>query len=130
MENDSILRQYKQAVDIGAIVSKTDSDGVLTYVNDNFCAASGFSREELLGTPYERQGHPDMPLADYQGMWGSVRSGKEWKGVVKQRKKNGEGYYVSLSVVPLQEISPRDEAFFFVGHEITECLQKEKEGSP
>lgn len=85
------------------IVSKTDTKGRLTYFNEQFVAASGFSEEELMGQPHNIIRHPDMPPAAFEDLWKTVKAGKPWAGAVKNRRKNGDFYWVAASVSPLWE---------------------------
>jgi methyl-accepting chemotaxis protein len=85
------------------IVSKTDLKGVITYVNSNFVKISGFSEQELLGKSHNLVRHPDMPSAAFEDLWDTVRAGHPWSGVVKNRCKNGDYYWVDAHVVPIRE---------------------------
>ncbi|MFL9828664.1 methyl-accepting chemotaxis protein [Rhodoplanes sp. SY1] len=85
------------------IVSRTDIKGRLTYFNDQFLAASGFSEEELLGKPHNIVRHPDMPPEAFADLWATLKSGKPWAGAVKNRRKNGDFYWVMASATPVYE---------------------------
>ncbi len=85
----------------GTIVSKTDLKGTITYANDAFVALSGFTREELLGKNHNLVRHPDMPPAAFKWLWDTIRLGKPWQGIVKNRCKNGDHYWVKAFVVPV-----------------------------
>ena len=87
----------------GRLITTTDTRGVITYCNDEFVDISGFSREELVGQPHNVIRHPDMPSAVFQGMWGYLKAGKSWMGVVKNRTKTGDHYWVSAYVTPILE---------------------------
>jgi aerotaxis receptor len=82
------------------IVSKTDTKGLITYVNRPFLEISGFSQEELLGKPHNIVRHPDMPPAAYADLWHTLQSGKPWRGMVKNRCKNGDYYWVEANANP------------------------------
>ena len=85
------------------IYSRTDLKGVITEVNDAFCAVSGFSREEMLGQPHNMVRHPDMPEAAFKDMWEDLKTGRPWRGIVKNRRKDGGFYWVVASVSPVRE---------------------------
>ena len=85
------------------IVSTTDTRGVITHVNDTFVAISGFSREELLGAPQNIVRHPDMPAAAFKDLWDTVQAGRPWVGMVKNRCKNGDHYWVEAHVAPIRQ---------------------------
>ncbi len=83
------------------LVSETDEKGVITFANDDFCAISGFSREELVGKPHNIVRHKDMPHAAFKDLWQTVQSGKIWTGFVKNSIKGGGGFYwVYATVFP------------------------------
>lgn len=85
------------------IVSRTDVRGVITYANDAFIAMSGYSREELIGQNHNLIRHPDMPPAGFGDLWATLKSGRCWVGLVKNRRKNGDHYWVRASVAPMLE---------------------------
>ena len=83
------------------LISATDTHGKILYCNDEFVAISGYSRDELIGSPHNLVRHPDMPPAVFQAMWGQLKAGKSWMGVIKNRCKNGDFYWVSAYVTPI-----------------------------
>lgn len=86
-----------------SIVSKTDLKGVITYVNDDFVEAAGFSADELLGQPHNLIRHPDMPPEAFADLWRTLKKNLPWTGVVKNRRKDGGYYWVVANVAPLME---------------------------
>lgn len=82
------------------IVSKTDLRGVITYANDAFIDISGYAREELIGKSHNIVRHPDMPPQAFKQMWEIIKSGNPWKGIVKNRTKDGGFYWVEATIVP------------------------------
>jgi methyl-accepting chemotaxis protein len=85
------------------IVSKTDLKGKITFVNRDFLDVSGFNEEELLGESHNIVRHPDMPPEAFADLWGTVKAGKPWIGIVKNRCKNGDHYWVEATVSPYAE---------------------------
>lgn len=85
------------------LVSVTDLKGRITYSNVFFVAVSGFDREELLGQPHNLVRHPDMPAEAYRDLWATIQDGKPWTGVVKNRRKNGDFYWVQANVTPMRD---------------------------
>lgn len=85
------------------IISLTDAKGVITYINEDFCDISGFERDELLGRAHNIVRHPEMPPAAFQGLWDTIKGGHPWLGMVKNRCKNGDHYWVSAYVTPVVE---------------------------
>ncbi len=89
--------------DSDSIVSNTNLKGVITYVNDAFIRISGYSREELIGVSHNIVRHPDMPTEAFADLWKSMKAGRPWTGIVKNRCKNGDYYWVLANVTPLYE---------------------------
>jgi len=86
-----------------SIVSKTDLQGNITYVNPSFIETSQFSEEELLGQPQNIVRHPDMPPAAFADLWRTLQDGLPWTGVIKNRRKHGGYYWVLANVAPIKE---------------------------
>ena len=89
--------------DSETIVSTTDLQGNITYANPYFIAVSGYSAEELIGAPQNILRHPDMPVEAFADFWATIRSGRSWSGMVKNRCKNGDYYWVLANVTPVVE---------------------------
>src|SRR5450631_1140779 len=85
------------------IASKTDSKGRLTYFNDQFVEAAGFTEAELMGQPHNIIRHPDMPPEAFENLWTTLQAGKPWSGAVKNRRKNGDFYWVLATASQILE---------------------------
>ncbi|MBI5439102.1 MAG: Tar ligand binding domain-containing protein [Nitrosomonadales bacterium] len=85
------------------IVSKTDLKGIITYVNPYFCEMSGYTAQESIGQPHNYIRHPDMPPEAFADLWDTIKKGKPWNGLVKNRCKNGDYYWVEANVAPVRE---------------------------
>jgi aerotaxis receptor len=85
------------------IVSKTDTKGKLVYFNTDFVKASGFTEDELINQPHNIVRHPDMPAAAFEDLWTTLKANKPWVGAVKNRRKNGDYYWVLASATPVWE---------------------------
>jgi aerotaxis receptor len=85
------------------LVSTTDLKGRILHANAAFVEASGYALEELLGQPHNLVRHPDMPAEAFRDLWATVQSGRPWSGVVKNRRKDGDHYWVLANVTPLLE---------------------------
>lgn len=83
------------------IVSKTDLKGRITYVNPYFTEVSGFTESELLGAPHNIVRHPDMPEEAFADLWRAIKDGRLWSAPVKNRRKNGDYYWVIANVTPI-----------------------------
>ncbi|MBS4098003.1 MAG: PAS domain-containing protein [Sulfuricella sp.] len=85
------------------IVSKTDLKGQIAYINQEFLDVSGFTEKELLGQPHNLVRHPDMPPQAFEDLWATLKQGKPWTGMVKNRCKDGAFYWVVANATPLFE---------------------------
>ncbi|SEO91818.1 methyl-accepting chemotaxis protein [Aquisalimonas asiatica] len=85
------------------LISTTTLKGVIEHVNDDFCAVAGFTRDELIGQAHNIIRHPDMPPAVFADFWATLEAGKPWMGVVKNRCKNGDHYWVTAYVAPIYQ---------------------------
>ena len=83
------------------LISTTDLKGQITYCNDAFIEISGFSRDELIRAPHNLVRHPDVPPAVFAHMWETLKAGRPWMGIVKNRCKSGDHYWVNAYVVPV-----------------------------
>lgn len=82
------------------IVSRTDPEGTITHANRSFVEMSGYTEDELIGTPHYILRHPDMPPAAFKDLWETVEAGKKWHGYVKNLRKDGGFYWVYATVIP------------------------------
>ena len=85
------------------IVSKTDLKGQITYINRDFLQISGFSEDELIGRSHNIVRHPDMPVEAFEDFWRALKGGRPWVGLVKNRCKNGDYYWVEAHAAPIVE---------------------------
>jgi PAS domain S-box-containing protein/diguanylate cyclase (GGDEF)-like protein len=122
----SFLDGYKMAIDETSIVSKTNTKGIITYANKQFCEISGYEEKELIGMPHNIVRHPDTPKETFKEMWATIKSKKIWKGIVKNRKKDGGVYIVDATVIPVMDNDGDILEYVAVRHDVTE-LEKSKE---
>jgi aerotaxis receptor len=102
MRTNLPVTQIERELQDGAfIVSTTNAQGVIASVNDEFVRISGFSLEELVGQPHNLVRHPDMPAEAFADLWATVKAGRPWHGLVKNRCKNGDHYWVDANVTPI-----------------------------
>lgn len=85
------------------MVSRTDSQGIITYANDLFAEISGYPLAELIGRQHSLVRHPDMPSQVFSEMWHALENGQQWRGVIKDCAKNGDYYWSDLRVSPVQD---------------------------
>ena len=86
--------------DGGVMITETDPAGIITYANRKFREMTGFTREELIGSPHNINRHPDMPKAAFKQMWDTIKSGEYWEGYVKNIRKDGRYYWVIVWIKP------------------------------
>lgn len=95
------IGEYLKVLDTSVILSKTNPEGIITYANDAFVSISGYTREELIGSNHNIIRHPDMPAQLFKELWESIENRIIWKGVIKNRCKDGSDYTVESTVVPI-----------------------------
>lgn len=121
----SLLEQYKRAVDISSIVSKTDPYGVITYVNDQFCNVSGYSRDELVGATHRLIRHPDNDPLLFRDMWQTIRTRQSWQGVIKNQRKDGSAYYVDSLILPVLDPDGKIAEFMSIRTDVTDLIEQQ-----
>ena len=102
-KNTPVTHQEKTFKQDVKLISTTDLDGNIIHCNNAFIEISGFDKEELIGSPHNIVRHPDMPQEAFQVMWETLKQGKAWMGLVKNRCKNGDFYWVDAYVTPVME---------------------------
>jgi aerotaxis receptor len=85
------------------IYSQTDLKGIIVEANDTFAAISGYAVEEMIGKPHNLVRHPDMPKEAFADLWHSLKQGRPWQGIVKNRRKDGGYYWVLANISPVRE---------------------------
>ena len=86
--------------DGGVMITETDKAGIITYANRKFRSMTGYTKEELIGSPHSINRHPDMPKSAFKTMWETIKSGNYWDGIVKNMNKNGKYYLVHVWIKP------------------------------
>ena len=114
-----LLKQYKHAVDESTIVSKSDLKGKIIYANEAFYKISQLSEAECLGKNHNIVRHPDMNPEVFQDMWNTLKLKKEWRGVLKNRAKDGSEYIVNALIIPLLDANNEIIEYLGIKHDIT-----------
>ncbi|KEA53694.1 aerotaxis receptor Aer [Mangrovibacter sp. MFB070] len=97
-----VTQTEKKLENSATLMSTTDLNSYITHANDDFVHISGYSLDELTGSPHNILRHPDMPKAAFADMWATLRSGEPWTGIVKNRCKDGDHYWVRANVCPMK----------------------------
>ncbi|PZT66395.1 hypothetical protein DNQ45_10765, partial [Escherichia coli] len=96
-----VTQQNTPLADDTTLMSTTDLQSYITHANDTFVQVSGYTLQELQGQPHNMVRHPDMPKAAFADMWFTLKKGEPWSGIVKNRRKNGDHYWVRANAVPM-----------------------------
>ena len=114
-----MLQQYVEAIESSNIVSRTDIDGIITFVNDEFCKISGYSREELIGQDHNIVRHPDVPASNFKRLWETILAKKTYKATVMNRAKDGSTFYVNTTIVPILDEAGEIHEFVAIRYDVT-----------
>lgn len=123
----NLLIEYKKAVDLSNIVSKTNPKGIITYVNDKFCEISGYKKEELIGKPHNIVRHPTMSSSAFQELWDTIKNKKPWQGLITNLKKDGRSYIVHSTIVPILDIDGDIVEYIAIRNDVTEFEQAKEQ---
>ena len=124
------MNNYQKAIENSNIVSKTDINGIITFVNDEFCKLFGFKKDELIGKNHNIVRHPDTPKENFQALWETILDKKVYKATVKNLSKDKKDIYLNTTIVPiLDEKEENIVEFVAIRYDITNevMLQKELE---
>lgn len=114
-----MLKQYKEAIEKSNIISKTDVNGIITFVNDEFCKISGYSKEELIGSNHNIVRHPDVPASKFKLLWDTIKAKNIYKSTVRNLTKNKKTFYVNTTVVPILDECGEIEEFIAIRYDVT-----------
>ncbi|MGM3387752.1 EAL domain-containing protein [Stutzerimonas stutzeri] len=113
--------KYRTAVDAAAIYSETDLHGTITHINDQFCAISGYSHDELIGANHRLLNSGLHPPEFFRNLWRTISSGQIWKGEICNRRKDGSLYWVSSTIVPIKDDAGQHvEKYISIRFDVTE----------
>ncbi len=119
------LEDYKFALDQSAIIAITDEKGVIKTINDNFCKISQYSKEELIGNSHKIITSNYHSEAFFKEIQDTITSGKVWKGVIKNKKKNDEYYWENTTIVPFLDANNKPCQYLSIRYDITEIKNNE-----
>lgn len=113
------LRVRAEITNLTSIVSESDLKGDILSINEKFIEVSKYSREELIGKPHNTTRHPDMPKETFKAMWATIGRGKIFRGVIKNRAKDGTPYYVDAVIAPVLGENGKPQKYIGVRYDIT-----------
>lgn len=122
-----MINQYIEKIEQNNIVSKTDINGVITFVSDEFCRISGFKEEELIGKNHNLVRHPDVAVESYTKLWTTILNKETYKATVKNLSKTGETFYLNTIVFPLLDDNNDIYEFVAVRYDVTEAFTANEE---
>lgn len=125
---------YQEAIENSNIVSKTDINGIITFVNDEFCKISGYSYDELIGQNHNIVRHPEVPTSNFETLWNTILDKKPYKATVKNLTKAGKTVYLNTTITPILDDFGNIIEFIAIRYDVTfevelkkSLEQKEKE---
>ncbi len=119
------IKQNYNALSESAIVAQTDAKGTITEVNEKFCQLSGYSKEELIGKNHRILNSGAHPKEFFANMWRTISGGQVWHGLIENRKKTGESYFVQSVISPIFGIENTLEGYLAIGFDMTKQKQAE-----
>jgi PAS domain S-box-containing protein len=126
-ESKKLKHQYHELLNKNSIISKTNKDGVITSVNDNFCKISEYSKEELIGKTHAIVRHPETPDAFYKDLWNTIKNKKiEWSGVIKNLSKTGKTYYIKTTIKPILDSNDEIVEYLSIRSNISTIMSDKK----
>lgn len=117
------LTQYKTVIDSSSIVSITDTDGVITHANDQFCEITGYTADKLIGSKHSLISHPDNPKSIYRELWETISAGRIWRGIIKNMTADGGYFFQKTTIVPFKNKNGEITRFVSLSHDVTEVFE-------
>jgi len=122
-----MTQQYKEAIENSNIVSKTDINGLITFVNEEFCDCFEYSKDELIGKNHNIIRHPDVPKVTFKKLWKTIKNKKTYKNTVKNITKSGKVVYLNTTVTPILDENNDIQEFIAIRYEVTKEVELKKE---
>lgn len=121
------LQEYKRILNESDIIVKTNPNGIITEVNDKFCQISGYANEYVIGKPTSIMRHPDMPKKVIHELTSKIQEHKTFKGILKNKKRDGSPYYVDATISPIIDIHGNIKEIIGIRHDITDVMNPKKQ---
>lgn len=117
---------YQEAIENSNIVSKTNIDGIITFVNDEFCKISGFTKKELIGSDHNIVRHPNVPKENFTTLWNTILNKKSFKTTVKNICKDGSTVYLNTTITPILDDNDNIKEFIAIRYDVTKEVELKK----
>ena len=117
---------YQEAIENSNIVSKTNAQGVITFVNEEFCKISGYTKEELIGSNHNIIRHPEVPKEVFKELWETILSKKPYKTTAKNLCKNGNTVYLNTTITPILDENDEIKEFIAIRYDVTKEVELKK----
>jgi PAS domain S-box-containing protein len=117
-----LQKEYEKAIDSSNILSRTDTRGIITYVNDKFCEVSGYTKEELIGKSHNIIRNQEMPKEYFHKLWKTIKSGSNFEGIIKNKSKDGLYFWAATSIVPIKNVNGEIVEYLAIRHNLTELF--------
>ena len=126
-KNQNYLNQYQKVFEQNSIVSKTDTEGIITYVNEKFCTISGYTKDELLNKSHGIIKDPDNSKSFFQNIWFTINNQKRpWEGIIKNKAKDGTPYYIKTVISPIFDVYGSIIEYISVSHNLHSSIDDKK----
>jgi len=122
-KQEFLIKEHKKALDKSAIVSRTDTDGIITYASEKFCEISGYSQDELVGHSHNIIQDPDSKSEDFKELWETISSKQVYKGTLKNISKDKKAYYVDTTIVPFLNKDGTILEYMSISYDVTSHIQ-------
>jgi PAS domain S-box-containing protein len=120
--NVKLLSEYKKALDESALISKTDLDGKITYVNDKFVELCGYTRSELFGKKHNIMRHEDMSDHYFENLWTHLKQDNIYKGTIKNYNKSGDYFYIDTTIVKITDPHASTTEYMSISYDVTKLI--------
>ncbi|MEF3191105.1 MAG: PAS domain S-box protein [Campylobacterales bacterium] len=128
-EHKKLLDEYKKAVDASSLISRFDTNRIITYVNDEQCRISGYSAQELVGSSVVITRSPNTPAEKIEAIWQTLYAKKIWRGIIENRRKDGSSYFIDATIVPILGVNDEITEFIRIGHDVTPIVEGDENDS-